>query len=129
MLQKRNWFPLGKEKTFVYVWIWLNSGKWWWSSLEAMDLWLINDWLSFNPEEPPFQGKYNRVFITYIELSVKHKINAPFRIGCVCDFGILNAVWPSSRIDLLNSVWIFLGNLVNITSRVGPVSYCVYCSY
>ncbi|KAK3703422.1 hypothetical protein QZH41_014256 [Actinostola sp. cb2023] len=41
-------------------------------------------------------------------------------IGYVRDFAILNSVWPCSRIDLLNSVWVFLANLLNLLSKVGP---------
>ena len=41
-------------------------------------------------------------------------------IGRMRESGILNMVWHTDRLDLLNEVWKFVGHLVNIVSLIGP---------
>jgi len=42
-------------------------------------------------------------------------------IGRVRDWGILNAVWPINRIDILSSTWQMISHIVNLTMpTIGP---------
>ena len=47
--------------------------------------------------------------IAAIQIHVEHFI------GRVCNWGILNSIWPINRIDILSSTWQTLAHIVNLT--------------